>query len=240
MLSQEGAWITGMPVDIVALLAAWSHSGAYLITVPLFIVCAIMAGRVRADLGHATRHSAPASVRLRGKRALALCIAAMCVLSLAFVVGFGHLGCGIRKSRSMSCLSNEKQLAAGLLRYAHDNDETFPPSRRWAEIPQLRKADSAFRCPAAHSAFGYGMNRSVGGLRLERIADMAATVLLFEADTQVRSFAGGLEDVAATRHTLGSNLAFCDGHTRWSQDRALREQRWTPTKPNEASAAGPR
>ncbi|MDX1934602.1 MAG: DUF1559 domain-containing protein [Capsulimonadales bacterium] len=66
------------------------------------------------------------------------------------------------KARQTSCLSNEKQLALGVLMYAQDYDESFPVSRWWPEYdpnvpgkqgwavavqPYLKNL-GIFRCPS--------------------------------------------------------------------------------------------
>src|SRR5436309_1139909 len=61
-------------------------------------------------------------------------------------------------ARSASCLSNEKQMALGLLMYSQDYDETLPTSASWMDkISPYIKNEQVFHCPSlGRSAIGYG------------------------------------------------------------------------------------
>ena len=68
-------------------------------------------------------------------------------------------------NRKSSCLSNMKQLGIGVLMYAQNWDEHFPPSNKWGDLaaPHLGSGehDDLFKCPKATLPFGYGFNRAM-------------------------------------------------------------------------------
>ena len=79
----------------------------------------------------------------------------------------------------------------------------------------------------------YGMNAQVAAVSFDRVVAPDQTFLFFDADARVRSFSGGLRDVALYRHdlTASSNVVHVDGHARWLRSLQLAENRWDPAKP---------
>ena len=56
------------------------------------------------------------------------------------------------KARQVSCLSNEKQMALGVMMYAQDYDETYPTAPQWiTQIDPYVKNPSVYACPSAAS-----------------------------------------------------------------------------------------
>jgi prepilin-type processing-associated H-X9-DG protein len=107
----------------------------------------------------------------------------------------------------------------------------LPPGRSWADaIRDTVKSDAyhrVFHCPsdtAPAPSCRYALNSALGGGRLKRVSDPAATVLLFESDLHIPNAAGGPEVVAPPRHELKSdgswsspkagNYVFADGHVK--------------------------
>jgi prepilin-type N-terminal cleavage/methylation domain-containing protein/prepilin-type processing-associated H-X9-DG protein len=112
------------------------------------------------------------------------------------------------KARQISCASNEKQLALGLLQYVQDSDETYPggdsygiysqEGRGWASrIYPYVKSTAVYKCnddPTAQSGHlvpvSYGINANLGGIfvpprALASLTAPSVTVELFEVQGAV-------------------------------------------------------
>jgi prepilin-type processing-associated H-X9-DG protein len=153
-------------------------------------------------------------------------------------IAVAHLGCAAIQSHSAQCRSNLKQLARGVSLYAQDYDERLPLANPWAEAIDsrvkayagtvTRKEDDPFRCPSSESPAGYGMNAAMSGLSYADVEEPATSLLLFEADAPIRSFAGGAKDVAQARHNGAPNVSFADGHVKHANSYYLKTLNWTP------------
>jgi prepilin-type processing-associated H-X9-DG protein len=168
---------------------------------------------------------------------------ALLTVSIAVLgVAFFHVGCAALKAHSAQCMSNVKQLARIVWMYSQDFDERLPPSTQWAEAIDSRVKEAAssnadaggdpFRCLAAESPASYGMNAALGGISMSMIDAPANTVLLFDAEAPIRSFAGGARDVARRRHNGAPNVALADGHARGANVFVLEKLKWVPTDAN--------
>ncbi len=149
-----------------------------------------------------------------------------------------HLGCAALKAHDIQCLSNIKQLSVGELLYAQDYDDHFNLAKNWSEAITPDGANSEkylkhtainpFRCPAAESPASYGMNAALSSIVMEKINDSSDTVLLFDADAPIRSFAGGDVVVAWKRHRGMPNISFADGHARSTNSYHRKWIVWSP------------
>jgi prepilin-type processing-associated H-X9-DG protein len=125
------------------------------------------------------------------------------------------------KARQVSCISNEKQLALGLLAYAKDYDDRLPIGADWAAatMPFGRLDSSVYRCPddenpkrvAGLAGLSYAMPERLGFEKLKDCAHPKDAVLVFDSDVVPLGFPGS----AAFRHAEGANFAFTDGHAKW-------------------------
>ena len=215
-------------------LASLSHRW-FLLVLLLPVLCGAAAYYVG---GWWTRANMPAQ---RFSFALRVLSYAPFLLSCAvFIVAFFHVGCASLSAHSSQCLSNIKQLSIGALMYAQDNDERLPASASWASAIEPKPRETAtpysyagidpFRCPAAESPASYGMNVFMGGKAFFEMEAPSNTVLLFDADAPIRSFAGRAESVARTRHNGAPNMAFADGHAKWVNAFTFKKLIWTPTQ----------
>lgn len=176
-----------------------------------------------------------------------IAIAARCVLSAmlgvsvaVFVIAFFHVGCSYTAAHKSQCQSNVKRLSMGMLMYSHDFDEHFPVSARWTDLiaPELRKDSSyvksadgdPFGCPAAQTPASYGMNAALSRTSLATISAPSETVLLFEADGPIRSFSGGANNVAWSRHLEAPNFAYADGHVKHATVYTVKRLIWELSK----------
>ena len=127
-----------------------------------------------------------------------------------------------QQAAQASCASNLKQLAVGMLMYAQDHDEQFPPADRWSDaIYPYIKNDQLLRCPGTpQREFGYAFNRALSGRRLAEIANPAETPLLFDSKTGKKNAADdGRSWPSPGRHNDGNDCAFVDGHVKWFREK---------------------
>jgi hypothetical protein len=216
-----------MDPRIVSVLTFWSHSGAYLLVVPVIAVAVVVVIRSLRELARVAVATDAALLRRLRRRVVVWSVAAVAGL-VGFVTGLGHFGCAVIMAHQSRCIANVKDLARGLLLYSYDHDGPFPPANAWSDIPQLRGKDGALRCPAAQSPYGYGMNRAVGCVDLGIVEEPAITVLLFEGDARARSFSGGEGDLATGRHSGAEIYGFLDGHATWKSRDSAPPPVWLP------------
>lgn len=227
---------TGPPLTepTALFLASLSHGSS---PVPLLasLGCALVLYRL-GTLRSRLHSGAPAARVVTLAHALACLLLATSVAML--VVSLLHLGCAGLVEHRGRCQSHLRLLAAGLLMYAEDNDQRFPPGPWWAEgvAPLIRSEDgpawsppdAPLRCPGAATPASYGMNARLGAVSLAEIASPAETVQLFDADAPFRSFTGGAPAVAWHRHAGRPNLAYADGHVRSAAPSLTRRTLWSP------------
>ena len=88
------------------------------------------------------------------------------IISLLAAILFPVFAQAREKARQTACMSNEKQLALGVLMYAQDNDERLPPTQAadntlWPDIlnPYVRNTQVRL-CPsdAGETLSSYGLN----------------------------------------------------------------------------------
>lgn len=105
------------------------------------------------------------------------------------------------------CLSNLHQLSQACLMYARDYDFHLPLKRNWTRsVLVYAKNKKVIYCPTAGSRnIGYAMNGEVSGESLEKFANAAIAVVLYDAERGHVAF----------RHTGGYHAAFADGHVHW-------------------------
>jgi prepilin-type processing-associated H-X9-DG protein len=229
-------------------LASLSHKwSSVVLSLPIVFGVAtygagVLQARARSGASARARHVAN-GLRVASCTLLGVSIAASGVSLI-------HLGCAALVAHSNQCMRHVKALALGVLMYEEDYDQRLPPAARWAEVIDSRvgKApteestspnDDPFHCPAAESPASYGMNAVMSGLRFEQIDAPADTVMLFDADAPIRSFAGGARDIARTRHNNAPNLAFVDGHARFANASVLDKLNWAPTEASGQKQARP-
>ena len=122
-------------------------------------------------------------------------------------------------ARRASCQSNLKQQMLGVLMYAQDYDEKYPPASKWVDVLQpYVKSEQIFRCPSLPASkeggFGYALNQNLSQISERRIQETWRTIAIYETSNPARNWFGPGTG-RAYRHIGGSNIAFADGHIKW-------------------------
>jgi prepilin-type N-terminal cleavage/methylation domain-containing protein/prepilin-type processing-associated H-X9-DG protein len=154
------------------------------------------------------------------------------------------------KARQSSCLSQQKQIALGILMYAQDYDEEMPrqyttnPTVRWmAYVMPYIKNYQLFTCPSDQSysldPVNPGGDETIGigysvyfeyGRSMSLIAKPSQTVLTadgtnFRVKPEGHSYENyALTRLVAFRHNGTANVTFVDGHGKAMTKGALEEK----------------
>ncbi len=132
------------------------------------------------------------------------------------------------KARQTACLSNLKQIGLASMMYQYDYDGTTPPASRWMDslTPYTKKRDEKgdiFSCPVVRTqkgsdAYGYAYNSSAAAKPVSKIANPESKLMFYDSSTLTRNASdAGTSLPAEGRHSDGNNMAFADGHARWSR-----------------------
>jgi len=125
-----------------------------------------------------------------------------------------------KKAQAVTCLSNEKQQALGMIMYVQDYDETFPRVGKWMDnIAPYIKSEMVFHCPSVSPGritpdCGYAYDSRLSGATLAQIASPASSALIFESSNLNRSASDACKSLplpGRLRHQC-DNIAFTDGH----------------------------
>lgn len=137
------------------------------------------------------------------------------------------LGAAKQRAMQISCMSNEKQLALGLILYSSDHTN-YPPAATWCEaIKSTVGSDRVFKCPSADpsSRCDYAFNAKLDGLDASKINPQ--TVVIFESDSGWDAH-GGPELLASRHRAKSSVVAFADGHVELVTEGRFNSLRWDP------------
>jgi len=154
-------------------------------------------------------------------------LVAICAIGAVLLAKFVAPSIGKRESPAArtACLSQVRQMSLGMIMYAADNDDRFPPASAGWMDQSLRytKNQDVFHCPSLRSSgpsvFGYAANSKVLGLNQNKAARPADVAMLFESDLLTKNASSGLETLPDPgRHnssgTAANNIAFLDGHAK--------------------------
>ena len=154
------------------------------------------------------------------------------------------------KARQTSCLSNQKQIALGLLMYAQDYDEKIPypfwgwgtPPYTWrVVIDPYIKNTQIYQCPSDSTAYwlpvqgSYALNCNFFNFLnipgQEWTLSPSIGQIVCPSQTLLTSeLANGdwpiLPWNVAFRHNEGANVSFVDGHVKWMKTNALVVPAW--------------
>ncbi|HEY3418313.1 MAG TPA: DUF4190 domain-containing protein [Armatimonadota bacterium] len=121
-----------------------------------------------------------------------------------------------------ACLSHQQQIAASILMYNQDHDETLPRKETWnADLAATYGvAGKVWDCPetsnrGTEAAPEYGYNALLSGKAFGDLSD--PRTLLLTADVTSGKLLNTKSDIATTRHRDGFCAGFLDGHVTWQQ-----------------------
>ena len=112
---------------------------------------------------------------------LGSCGCALLMIPILAAILFPVFAQAREKARQTSCLSNERQMALGVLMYVQDYDETYPVAPEWmTQIKPYIKNSAVYACPSAvnhaqaetGSVFTYAYNSQMS--KRETSADESA------------------------------------------------------------------
>lgn len=133
------------------------------------------------------------------------------VIAIFAVMIFPVFGKGREKARQASCLTNQRQLAAGLLLSVLDNDEMLPAAEQvWQLIPANLQCKNH---QALSNGYVYlGIN---AGKKLSEFADPESSCLTAEgggSHSASPNIANYLDEMDLSRHQGQSCVSYLDGH----------------------------
>lgn len=135
------------------------------------------------------------------------------------------------KAMQTICQSNLKQLSLGVLMYAQDHNDEFPPPDKWMDsiLPYIKDPE-LLKCPRVKnlSLPSYAMNSYFKGISIAKVKSPGETVLLFDSITG-RNRAGDVSILTpAPRHMGGDNIGYADGHVKWDLRSGVAGLNWDP------------
>lgn len=152
-------------------------------------------------------------------------MASMAALVASPAVAIRNIHSARDRARSLTCLSNEKQLALGVLQYVQDYDEMFPRKKTaYKELifPYV-KNNEIFTCPSdAKGTISYAMNSNMQGAILAAVNSPAQTVLFYEGKNMQFDF----------KHDGRTAVAFADGHAKLLTPEEAKNVFWYPSGKN--------
>lgn len=122
------------------------------------------------------------------------------------------------KARSLSCMSNERQMALGLMQYAQDNDNNLPASATWMDQTKVYvRSDQPYHCPSVWNQdpakYGYAYNSSLSSGNLGKISAPESTNAIYDSTNLNRNASDASTSLPdPPRHDGGNNIAYLDGH----------------------------
>ena len=145
-----------------------------------------------------------------------LIVITACVVAAIAAIGFMMNNAHVNAAQT-SCLSNEKQLATGVLMYVQDYDERYPLAANWNEgINPYIKNQAIFRCPleSDRSVPSYGMNKDIPEKTEAVVEAPAETFMLIDALPGANRLVSKNDFPFTDRHGETINIAFADGHAK--------------------------
>jgi len=168
-----------------------------------------------------------------------LAIAGICVSGVFLLWGVPAVSVGMLlpalagakgRAQEVLCMSSLKQLNLGLLMYAGDNNDVFPPADRWCDAIKMYVAsEKPFQCPAQpEQRSSFALNAKVAGKKTTSIKEPGRTVLAFGcAGGWNRT--GGQELASSHKHVRRVvPVGFADGHVELVPPDRLASLRWEP------------
>lgn len=135
------------------------------------------------------------------------------------------------KAQMIQCVNNTKQITLGVLLYADSNTNFFPNAATWCDdvLPEVMSSD-VFLCPAGNpqAKCHYAYNENLAGIDLDKVANPATTVMIFEAESGWNGSGGGEALLPMPRHDRKVVVGFVDGHVEMLDASQLSHLNWEP------------
>lgn len=118
--------------------------------------------------------------------------------------------------KTISCLSNIKQLALGFMMYSADNNCYMPITKNWQTVMDpYFKSRVILICPSTKTTKAcYAFNTSIEEIHTSKIRKPASTVMLFESVPGMNQYGGKELLPSPPRHLQGHSIGFVDGHVK--------------------------
>jgi len=131
-------------------------------------------------------------------------------------------------ARATSCMSNQKQLALGILMYTQDYDEKLPGKPRWMNDiePYIRSASSSpgspytfppEHCPTASmrddSIYGYAFDSALDRKEMSSFNSPQSTLMTFDSTNLAKNASDAGDSMPSPgRHRQRNIASYLDGH----------------------------
>lgn len=120
-----------------------------------------------------------------------------------------------------SDLAHIKQVAVGLIMYASDWDERFPPRDRWFDRVNdtAIKNEAVARCVGLleedPEGFGHALNAPMAGADADALSSPATSLLVFDSIDLSRNAVSTVEQIPNPGRNNGRNtIGYVDGHAK--------------------------
>lgn len=109
-----------------------------------------------------------------------------------------------------------------MLMYSQDYDQTFPKADEWMDSTSAYTGnDRLYSCPAITlqgGQLGYAYNSAMSQMKLAEITSPESTVLTFDSSKTSRNANDPVTSLPVqSRHSLGNNISYTDGHVKSRQ-----------------------
>jgi prepilin-type processing-associated H-X9-DG protein len=133
---------------------------------------------------------------------------------------FPVFGQARERAREASCLSNIRQQGVGVLMYAQDYDEKYPPATAWMDVTSTYMRDATVRsCPsvpgASTTTFGYAYNSKLSRIEESKIRDPKTTPMIYDSSNLAKNASDAVTSLPSpARHLKNNNMGYADGHAK--------------------------
>ena len=115
------------------------------------------------------------------------------------------------------CLKNVKLVCTAIAIYEADYDDHVPLAKKWMDLVKpYTKNEAFYHCTEVGTkAYGYALSSAAAGKNVEKIANPATEVLLFDSTVLTRSAVSTLKSLPKPgRHEGKNNIGYIDTHAK--------------------------
>ena len=124
------------------------------------------------------------------------------------------------RAKSISCMSNIRNLGTAVQMYVQDYDDNFPVADKWTErIYPYYKNYNITRCPSVSTTdngqYGYAYNDKIAGVNLGKIKNPAIYSLIYDSSNLQKNAHDAFTSLPVpARHGNGNVVTYVDGHVK--------------------------